>query len=140
MSPATLRVLVVDDNPDCVHAAASFLRGLRERQPELDVAHAFGLLTKQLVAEDVELLTEERVFAFGSPGTRGQDSLVVKPSGLTPDLWEAIIEQETGLPKPPPGHMTVVDLRTPDRQPSIVPVPNSQFQSDQQQPEKKKAA
>jgi len=49
-------------------------------------------------AESLRLLFAERglgdfgkaVFAFGAPATRGQDSMVVKPSGLTPDEIAAI--------------------------------------------------
>jgi len=49
-------------------------------------------------AESLRLLFAERglgdfgqaVFAFGSPETRGQDSMVVKPGGLTPDEIAAI--------------------------------------------------
>ncbi|HET7541867.1 MAG TPA: hypothetical protein VFK05_18455 [Polyangiaceae bacterium] len=49
-------------------------------------------------AESLRLLFAERglgdfgkaVFAFGAPATRGQDSMVVKPGGLTPDEIAAI--------------------------------------------------
>ncbi len=39
---------------------------------------------------------------------------------LTPALWERIVEIETGLPKPPAGHLTVCDLHTDDRRTSFV--------------------
>jgi hypothetical protein len=39
---------------------------------------------------------------------------------LTPALWEAIIEIETGLPKPPAGHQTVCNLHADDRRTSFV--------------------
>jgi len=38
------------------------------------------------------------VFAFGSPETRGQDSMVVKPSGLTPDEIAAIARKLSAWP------------------------------------------
>ena len=40
------------------------------------------------------------VFAFGSPETRGQDSMVVKPSGLTPDEITAIERKVVSWPHP----------------------------------------
>jgi hypothetical protein len=39
---------------------------------------------------------------------------------LTPALWETIVEIETGLPKPPPGHQTVCNLHADDRLTSFV--------------------
>jgi len=49
-------------------------------------------------AQSLRLLFAERglgdfgkaVFAFGAPATRGQDSMIVKPSGLTPDEIAAV--------------------------------------------------
>ena len=57
-------------------------------------------------AESLRLLFAERglgdfgkaVFAFGAPETRGQDSMVVKPSGLTPDEIAAIDRKVASWP------------------------------------------
>jgi hypothetical protein len=57
-------------------------------------------------AESLRLLFARRglgdfakaVFAFGSPETRGQDSMVVKPSGLTPDENAAIARKLMAWP------------------------------------------
>src|SRR6185295_13994699 len=57
-------------------------------------------------AESLRLLFAERglgdfgkaVFAFGAPGSRGQDSMVVKPSGLTPDEIAAIDRKVASWP------------------------------------------
>jgi hypothetical protein len=68
-------------------------------------------------AESLRLLFAERglgdfanaVFAFGSPETRGQDSMVVKPGGLTQDENAAIERKVASWPHPrkvlysPPG-------------------------------------
>jgi hypothetical protein len=59
-------------------------------------------------AESLRLLFAERglgdfgqaVFAFGSPETRGQDSMVVKPGGLTPDEIAAIERKLASWPHP----------------------------------------
>ena len=59
-------------------------------------------------AESLRLLFAERglgdfgkaVFAFGGPETRGQDSMVVKPSGLTPDEIAAIERKVASWPYP----------------------------------------
>jgi hypothetical protein len=59
-------------------------------------------------AESLRLLFAERglgdfgkaVFAFGAPSTRGQDSMVVKPSGLTPDEIAAIERKVASWPHP----------------------------------------
>ena len=59
-------------------------------------------------AESLRLLFAERglgdfgnaVFAFGAPETRGQDSMVVKPSGLTPDEIAAIERKVASWPHP----------------------------------------
>ena len=42
---------------------------------------------------------------------------------LTPALWERIVETATGMPKPPPGHQTVCNLRADDRRTSFVASP-----------------
>jgi hypothetical protein len=42
---------------------------------------------------------------------------------LTPALWQTIVDIETGLPKPPPGHQTVCNLRADDRRTSFVASP-----------------
>jgi hypothetical protein len=42
---------------------------------------------------------------------------------LTPALWQTIVEIETGLPKPPPGHQTVCNLHAYDRRTSFVASP-----------------
>jgi hypothetical protein len=44
----------------------------------------------------------------------------MKPRLFDRGLWEAIIARETGLPRPPPGKMTVVDLRKQHRRPSFI--------------------
>jgi hypothetical protein len=57
-------------------------------------------------AESLRLLFAERglgdfakaVFAFGAPASRGQDSMVVKPSGLTPDEIAAIDRKVASWP------------------------------------------
>jgi uncharacterized membrane protein YhaH (DUF805 family) len=59
-------------------------------------------------AESLRLLFAERglgdfgqaVFAFGAPETRGQDSMVVKPGGLTPDEIAAIDRKVASWPHP----------------------------------------
>ncbi len=59
-------------------------------------------------AESLRLLFAERglgafekaVFAFGSPESRGQDSMVVKPGGLTPDEIAAIERKLASWPHP----------------------------------------
>jgi len=59
-------------------------------------------------AESLRLLFAERglgdfskaVFAFGAPETRGQDSMVVKPGGLTPDELAAIEHKVASWPHP----------------------------------------
>jgi len=59
-------------------------------------------------AESLRLLFSERglgdfgkaVFAFGAPETRGQDSLIVKPAGLTPDEIAAIERKVASWPHP----------------------------------------
>jgi hypothetical protein len=59
-------------------------------------------------AESLRLLFAERrlgdfgkaVFAFGAPETRGQDSMIVKPSGLTPEEIAAIDQKVASWPYP----------------------------------------
>ena len=59
-------------------------------------------------AESLRLLFAERglgdigtaVFAFGAPETRGQDSMIVKPGGLTPDEIAAIERKVASWPYP----------------------------------------
>ncbi len=59
-------------------------------------------------AESLRLLFAERglgdfgkaVYAFGSPETRGQDSMVVEPGGLTPDEIAAIEQKLASWPYP----------------------------------------
>jgi uncharacterized membrane protein YhaH (DUF805 family) len=59
-------------------------------------------------AESLRLLFAERglgdfgkaVFAFGAPETRGQDSMIVKPSGLTPDEIAALERKVMSWPYP----------------------------------------
>lgn len=55
-------------------------------QPVLHKAESLRVLFAQRGLGDFS----KAAFAFGSPSSRGQDSLVVKPSGLTPDEIAAI--------------------------------------------------
>lgn len=50
------------------------------------------------------------------------------------DLWQKIIALEIGLPKPPPGMMTVVDRHNHDPRPSFKPAPNSETPDDSIRP------
>jgi hypothetical protein len=47
---------------------------------------------------------------------KGENASRTSPEvGLMSALWEMIVEIETGLPKPPPGHQTVRNIRADDR-------------------------
>jgi len=80
---------------DTVQAMASLLDHLAPGPESMIVFMNQPVLHK---AESLRLLFAQRglgdfgqaVFAFGSPASRGQDSMVVKPSGLTPDEIAAI--------------------------------------------------
>jgi len=80
---------------DTYEAMASYLDHLAPGPGSMVVFVNQPVLHK---AESLRLLFAERglgdfgkaVFAFGAPATRGQDSLVVKPGGLTPDEIAAI--------------------------------------------------
>jgi len=80
---------------DTYEAMASYLDHLAPGPGSMVVFVNQPVLHK---AESLRLLFAERglgdfgkaVFAFGAPATRGQDSMVVKPSGLTPDEIAAI--------------------------------------------------
>ena len=80
---------------DTYEAMASYLDHLAPGPDSMIVFVNQPVLHK---AESLRLLFAERglgdfgkaVFAFGAPASRGQDSMVVKPSGLTPDELAAI--------------------------------------------------
>jgi len=80
---------------DTYEAMASYLDHLTPGPGSMIVFVNQPVLHK---AESLRLLFAERglgdfgkaVFAFGAPETRGQDSMVVKPGGLTPDEIAAI--------------------------------------------------
>jgi hypothetical protein len=65
-------------------------------QPVLHKAESLRLLFAERGLGDFE----KAVFAFGSPETRGQDSLVVKPAGLTADEIAAIERKVASWPHP----------------------------------------
>jgi hypothetical protein len=46
------------------------------------------------------------------------------------ELWQAIVEAETGLPKSPPGKRAVLNLRSSDRRSVIVAAPSRQIPSN----------
>jgi hypothetical protein len=43
---------------------------------------------------------------------------------LARQRWDAIVERETGLPKPPPGMLATLNLRKPDLHVVIIAAPN----------------
>jgi hypothetical protein len=65
-------------------------------QPVLHKAEALRLLFAERGLGDFA----QAVFAFGSPDTRGQDSMVVKPGGLTRDEIAAIERKVASWPHP----------------------------------------
>jgi hypothetical protein len=99
---------------DTTEAMASYLDHLAPGPDAMIVFMNQPVLHK---AESLRRLFDERglgdfsraVFAFGSPASRGQDSLVVKPSGLTPEETAAIARKVASWPHPrtvlyaPPG-------------------------------------
>jgi uncharacterized membrane protein YhaH (DUF805 family) len=99
---------------DTTQAMASYLDHLA---PGPDAMIVFVNQPVMHKAESLRLLFAERglgdfsraVFAFGSPETRGQDSLIVKPGGLTPGEVGAIARKVSSWPHPrrvlyaPPG-------------------------------------
>src|SRR5437763_14742639 len=84
---------------------ASYIANLAPRPDSMVVFVNQPVLHK---AESLRLLFAERglgdfgkaVFAFGAPGSRGQDSLIVKPGGLTPDEIAAIDRKVASWPHP----------------------------------------
>ena len=90
---------------DTTEAMASYLDHLAPGPGSMIVFVNQPVLHK---AESLRLLFAERglgdfgkaVFAFGAPETRGQDSMVVKPSGLTPDEIAAIERKVASWPHP----------------------------------------
>jgi hypothetical protein len=99
---------------DTYEAMASYLDHLTPGPGSMMVFVNQPVLHK---AESLRRLFAERglgdfgkaVFAFGAPETRGQDSMVVKPGGLTPDEIAAIERKVASWPHPrqvlysPPG-------------------------------------
>ncbi len=89
---------------DTYEAMASYLDHLAPGPDSMIVFVNQPVLHK---AESLRLLFAERglgdfgkaVFAFGSPAARGQDSMVVKPSGLTPDEIAAIEKKLASWPR-----------------------------------------
>lgn len=65
-------------------------------QPMLHKAASLRLLFAERGLGDFS----KAVFAFGAPASRGQDSMVVKPSGLTPDEIAAIDGKVASWPHP----------------------------------------
>ena len=90
---------------DTYEAMASYLDHLAPGPDSMMVFVNQPVLHK---AESLRLLFAERglgdfgkaVFAFGAPDTRGQDSMVVKPGGLTPDEIAAISRKVASWPYP----------------------------------------
>jgi hypothetical protein len=90
---------------DTYEAMASYLDHLAPGPSSMIVFVNQPVLHK---AESLRLLFAERglgdfakaVFAFGAPETRGQDSMVVKPGGLTPDEIAAIERKVASWPHP----------------------------------------
>ena len=90
---------------DTYEAMASYLDHLTPGPGSLIVFMNQPVLHK---AESLRRLFAERglgdfgkaVFAFGAPATRGQDSMVVKPGGLTPDELAAIERKLAAWPYP----------------------------------------
>jgi uncharacterized membrane protein YhaH (DUF805 family) len=88
---------------DTTEAMASYLDHLAPGPDSMMVFVNQPVLHK---AESLRLLFAERglgdfgkaVFAFGAPATRGQDSMVVKPGGLTPDEIAAIDRKVASWP------------------------------------------
>jgi hypothetical protein len=50
---------------------------------------------------------------------------ITNAAKLAPKRWDAIVERETGLPKPPSGKLAVLNLRSLDRCPVIIAAPES---------------
>jgi hypothetical protein len=65
-------------------------------QPVAHKAESFRLLFAERRLGDFE----KSVYAFGAPTTRGQDSMVVKPSGFTPGELAAIDQKVASWPHP----------------------------------------
>ncbi len=90
---------------DTYEAMASYLDHLAPDPGSMMVFVNQPVLHK---AESLRLLFAARglgdfgraVFAFGAPSTRGQDSMVVKPGGLTPDEIAALEEKVASWPHP----------------------------------------
>jgi uncharacterized membrane protein YhaH (DUF805 family) len=90
---------------DTYEAMASYLDHLAPGPGSMMVFVNQPVLHK---AESLRRLFAERglgdfgnaVFAFGAPETRGQDSMVVKPGGLTPDEIAAIDRKVASWPHP----------------------------------------
>jgi len=90
---------------DTYEAMASYLDHLAPGPGSMIVFVNQAVIHK---AESLRVLFAERglddfgqaVFAFGGPETRGQDSMVVKPSGLTPDEIAAIERKVLSWPYP----------------------------------------
>lgn len=90
---------------DTYQAMASYLDHLAPGPDAMIVFVNQPVLHK---AESLRLLFAERglgdfakaVYAFGAPTTRGQDSMIVKPSGLTPDELAAIERKVASWPHP----------------------------------------
>ena len=90
---------------DTYEAMASYLDHLAPGPNSMIVFVNQPVLHK---AESLRLLFAERglgdfgkaVFAFGAPASRGQDSMVVKPGGLTPDEIAAIERKVASWPHP----------------------------------------
>ncbi len=90
---------------DTYEAMASYLDHLAPGPDSMIVFMNQPVLQK---AESLRLLFGERglgdvrksVFAFGAPETRGQDSMLVKPSGLTPDEITAVERKVASWPYP----------------------------------------
>jgi hypothetical protein len=90
---------------DTYEAMASYLDHLAPSPGSMMVFMNQPVLHK---AESLRLLFAERglgdfgkaVFAFGAPTTRGQDSMVVKPAGLTGDELAAIERKVASWPYP----------------------------------------
>jgi hypothetical protein len=90
---------------DTYEAMASYLDHLAPGAYSMIVFMNQPVLQK---AESLRLLFAERglgdfgkaAFAFGAPETRGQDSMIVKPGGLTPDEIAAVEHKVASWPYP----------------------------------------
>lgn len=88
---------------DTTEAMASYLDHLAPgpdsmivfmNQPVLHKAESLRLLFAERGLADFE----KAVYAFGAPASRGQDSMIVKPAGLTPDELAAIDRKVASWP------------------------------------------